>query len=166
MRVCAIIALVFDAAGRSTVGNAQTAAVQIEEATIADLHRALRDRRLTCRQLVDHHLRRIDTYDKNGPAINSIVVVNPRAREIADSLDSVQQRGGPQGTLHCIPIIVKDNFETADLPTTAGSVSLAGYVAAKDAFQVKRVRDAGALILAKSNMAEYAFSPYETVSSI
>ncbi|MGQ0642775.1 MAG: amidase family protein [Gemmatimonadaceae bacterium] len=142
------------------------ATLQIEETTVADLQTALRDRRLTCRQLVHHYLRRIDTYDKNGPAINSIVTVNPRAREIADSLDAVQQRGGTLGPLHCIPIIVKDNFETADMPTTAGSLSLAGYLAATDAFQVRRVRKAGAVILVKSNMAEYAFSPFETVSSI
>ena len=140
--------------------------VRIEEATIAELQSALRDRRLTCRQLVDYYLRRIDAYDKNGPAINSIVTINPRAREIADSLDAVQQRGAAIGRLHCIPFIVKDNFETVDMPTTAGSLSLAGYMAAKDAFQVQRVRDAGAVILVKSNMAEYAFSPYETVSSI
>ncbi|MEW5914747.1 MAG: amidase family protein, partial [Gemmatimonadota bacterium] len=148
--------------------SAQQPAVspQIEEATLAQLQGALRERRLTCRQLVDHYLRRIDTYDRNGPAINSIVLVNPQARHIADSLDAVQQRGAPTGALHCVPIIVKDNFETVDMPTTAGSLSLGGYMAAKDAFQVKRVRDAGAVIIAKSNMAEYAFSPYETVSSI
>jgi Asp-tRNA(Asn)/Glu-tRNA(Gln) amidotransferase A subunit family amidase len=141
-------------------------AFQIEEASIAELQAGLRERRLTCRQLVDHYLRRIDTFDKNGPALNSIVTVNPRAREIADSLDLVQQRDGNLAALHCIPVIVKDNFETVDMPTTAGSLSLAGYMAAKDAFQVQRVRAAGAVILAKSNMAEYAFSPYETVSSI
>lgn len=140
--------------------------LQIEEATLVQLQSALRERRLTCRQLVDHYLRRIDVYDKNGPAINSIVLVHPRARQIADSLDAVQQRGAPLGALHCVPVIVKDNFETFDLPTSAGSLSLAGYMAEKDAFQVKRVREAGAVILAKSNMAEYAFSPYETVSSI
>jgi amidase len=142
------------------------ASLRIEEASIRELHAALQTSALTCRRLVEHYLRRIDTYDKNGPAINSIVTINPRAREIADSLDRVSQRGGTRGPLHCIPIIVKDNFETVDMPTTAGSLSLAGYMAATDAFQVKRVRDAGAVILAKSNMAEYAFSPYETVSSI
>jgi amidase len=147
--------------------DAQSAAApQIEEIAIADLQAALNDRRLTCRQLVEHYIRRIDMYDKNGPAINSIILINPRAREIADSLDGVQMRGGARGPLHCIPIVVKDNFETVDMPTTAGSLSLAGYMAAKDAFQVKRVRAAGAVILAKSNMAEFAFSPYETVSSI
>ncbi|HJU72415.1 MAG TPA: amidase family protein [Gemmatimonadaceae bacterium] len=144
----------------------QPASAQIEEATVADLGALLAAGRLTCRQLVDHYLRRIETYDKNGPAINSIVTVNPRAREIADSLDGVLRRGAPRGPLHCIPVVVKDNFETTDMPTTAGSLSLAGYMAAQDAFQVLRVRAAGAVILAKSNMAEYAFSPYETVSSI
>lgn len=147
--------------------DAQSApAPQIEEISIADLQAALNDRRLTCRQLVDHYIRRIDMYDKNGPSINSIILINPRAREVADSLDGVQMRGGARGPLHCIPIVVKDNFETVDMPTTAGSLSLAGYMAAKDAFQVNRVRAAGAVILAKSNMAEFAFSPYETVSSI
>ena len=139
---------------------------QVEEISIAELQAALSERRLTCRQLVEQYIRRIDAYDKNGPSINSIVLINPRARAIADSLDGVQMRGGALGPLHCIPIVVKDNFETADMPTTAGSLSLAGYMAAKDAFQVKRVREAGAVILAKSNMAEFAFSPYETVSSI
>jgi Asp-tRNA(Asn)/Glu-tRNA(Gln) amidotransferase A subunit family amidase len=147
--------------------NAQTAATpQIEEISIADLEAALTAKRLTCRQVVEHYIRRIDTYDKNGPAINSIILINPRAHAIADSLDGVLMRGGVRGPLHCVPIVVKDNFETVDMPTTAGSLSLAGYMAAKDAFQVKRVRDAGAVILAKSNMAEFAFSPYETVSSI
>ena len=146
---------------------AQAVAIpQIEELSIADLATALTDKRLTCRQVVELYIRRIDTYDKNGPSINSIVLINPRARAVADSLDGVLMRGGARGPLHCIPIVVKDNFETVDMSTTAGSLSLAGYMAAKDAFQVKRVRDAGAVILAKSNMAEFAFSPYETVSSI
>ena len=74
--------------------------------------------------------------------------------------------GGPTGPLHCIPTIVKDNFETAGLQTTAGSLSLAGYVPNRDAFQVRRIRAAGAIVLAKSNMAEFAFTPFETVSSI
>src|SRR5207248_2896149 len=68
--------------------------------------------------------------------------------------------------LHCIPVIVKDNFETVDLPTTAGSLSLQGFVSTRDAFQVRRLREAGAIVLAKSNMAEFAFSPYETVNSL
>src|SRR6185503_9660526 len=85
---------------------------------------------------------------------------------VADSLDVRFKAGGLTGPLHCIPMIIKDNFETVDLPVTAGSLSLAGYVSSRDAFQVRRVRAAGAIVLAKSNLAEFAFTPYETVSSI
>ena len=141
-------------------------AFRVEETTIADIHTAMRAGTLTCRALVADYLRRIDAYDKNGPAINAIVAVNPNALLVADSLDSRFRRDGLTGPLHCIPVIVKDNFETVDLPTTAGSLSLQGFVSDKDAFQVRRLRDAGAIVLAKSNMAEFAFSPYETVNSI
>ena len=137
-----------------------------EETTIAAVHQAMRDGRLTCRGLVERYLARIAAYDKTGPAINSLVVVNPRAPALADSLDSVRRRNEPMGALFCVPMIVKDNFETVDLPVTAGSLSLAGYTSTRDAFQVARIRAAGAIVLAKSNMAEFAFSPYETVSSI
>lgn len=140
--------------------------VRIEEATIADLHAAMRAGRLTCRALVTHYLRRIEAYDRRGPAINALVVTNHRALHEADSLDARWRAGGPVGPLHCVPLIVKDNFETVTLPTTAGSRALAGYVAGRDATQVRRVRAAGALVLAKANMAEFAFSPYETVGSI
>ena len=144
----------------------QPAPFRVEETTIADVHAAMRAGRLTCRALVEQYLKRIDAYDRNGPALNALVVVNPDALAVADSLDARFRRAGPVGPLHCVPMIVKDNFETADLPTTAGSLSLRGFVSATDAFQVRRVRAAGAIVLAKSNMAEFAFSPYETVSSI
>lgn len=139
---------------------------QIEEATIRELHDEMRAGRLTCRELVQHYLNRIDAYDKKGPAINSLVVVNEKALERAAELDAQAARGGFAGPLHCVPVIVKDNFETIDLPTTAGSLSLAGWISSKDAFQVKKIREAGAVVVGKSNMAEFAFSPYETVSSI
>ncbi|HUF27735.1 MAG TPA: amidase family protein [Gemmatimonadaceae bacterium] len=139
---------------------------QVEEATIADIHAAMGDRRLTCRALVDQYLRRIETYDKRGPAINAIVVVSDRARAEADSLDRRFEREGLIGPMHCIPMIVKDNFETMGMPNTAGSLSLIGFSSGRDAFQVRRLREAGAIVLAKSNMAEFAWSPYETVSSI
>ncbi|MEX2151736.1 MAG: amidase family protein [Gemmatimonadaceae bacterium] len=138
----------------------------IEETTIAALHSAFREGSLTCRALVSLYLARIAAYDKEGPALNSIVVVNPDALRTADSLDTRYRREGLTGPLHCVPMIVKDNFETRDLPTTAGSLSLQGFVSDKDAFQVRRIREAGAIVLAKSNMAEFAFTPYETVSSI
>jgi amidase len=141
-------------------------AFQIEEATIGRIHAALRSRQITCRSLVEQYLKRIDAYDKKGPALNAIVLVNPDALAQADAMDRALRQGAVHGALFCIPAIVKDNFETIGLQSAAGSLSLEGTVSARDAFQVKRVKDAGAIVLAKSNMAEFAFTPYETVSSI
>ena len=141
-------------------------AFEVHEATIAQIHAAIQAGRLTCRGLVEQYLRRIDTYDKNGPAINAIVVTNPDALKLADQFDRRFAAGGRVGPLHCVPLIVKDNFETAGLQSANGSLALAGFVSEQDAFQVKRVKDAGAIVIAKSNMAEWAFTPYETVSSI
>src|SRR5215471_3919595 len=139
---------------------------RVEEATIAQIHDAMKSGGLTCHALVDAYLRRIDAYDKNGPALNAIVVVNPDGLKTADELDRRYAQGGPTGALHCVPAIVKDNFETIGLQSAAGSLALKGFVSNKDAFLVKRIKDAGAIVLAKSNMAEWAFSPYETVNSI
>jgi amidase len=133
-----------------------------EETTIGEIHAALKAKRITCRALVQQYLRRIDAYDKNGPAINAIVQTNPEVLKQAEALDA----GAFRGPLHCVPMIVKDNFETVGLQSANGSLALAGFVSSKDAFQVKRAKDAGALVLAKSNMAEWAFTPFETVSSI
>ena len=138
----------------------------IDETTIAAVHSAFRSGLLTCRALVEQYLARIEAYDKKGPAINSIVVLNPDALRTADSLDARFRREGLTGPLHCVPMIVKDNFETRDLPTTDGSLAFQGFVSDKDATQVHRIREAGAIVLAKSNMAEFAFTPFETVSSI
>lgn len=147
-------------------GQAQTT-FRIDETTIADVHAAIRAGTLTCHALVQAYLRRIEAYDKQGPGINAITVVNPDALAIADSLDrrfsSTRSLVGP---LHCVPMIVKDNFQTIGLQTAAGNLALKGYTPSTDAFQVKRVKDAGAIVLAKSNMAEFAFSPYETVNSV
>jgi Asp-tRNA(Asn)/Glu-tRNA(Gln) amidotransferase A subunit family amidase len=139
---------------------------RVEETTIAQIHDAMKAGRLTCRALVDAYLRRIDAYDKNGPSLNAIVVVNPDAQKLADELDRRFAQSGPVGALHCVPAIVKDNFETIGLQSAAGSLSLKGFVSNTDAFLVKRIKDAGAIVLAKSNMAEFAFSPYETVNSL
>ncbi|MEP7383543.1 MAG: amidase family protein [Gemmatimonadota bacterium] len=162
--VTAVAAATTRAAAQAT--TATRAPFILEEASIADIHAAMRSGALTCRQLVQGYLRRIEEYDKNGPAINSLIVVNPAALATADSLDRRYAREGFVGPLHCVPTIVKDNFETKDLPTTAGSLSLKGWQPTRDAFQVQRIRSAGAIVLAKSNMAELAFSPVETVSSI
>jgi amidase len=139
---------------------------EVEEATISQVHDAMKARHLTCRALVDQYLKRIAAYDKNGPGINAIVLINPDAGKQADELDRRFSQSGLTGPLHCVPLIVKDNFETQGLRTSNGALALAKYVPDQDAFQVKRAKDAGAIVLAKSNMAEWAFSPYETVSSI
>jgi amidase len=147
--------------------SAQTSApFDVEEATISQVHEAMKAGRLTCRDLVDQYLKRIELYDKNGPAINSIVLVNPDARNEAAELDRRFTESGLTRPLDCVPMIVKDNFETRGLRTTNGALAFSSYIPAEDAFLVKRVREAGAIVLAKSNMAEWAFSPYETVSSI
>jgi amidase len=150
----------------STLAAQPPAPFQIEETTIAQIHAAFRGGSLTCRSLVEQYFERIDAHDKQGAALNAIVMVNPHARETADDLDRRFRQSGPVGAMHCVPVIVKDNFETVDMPTTAGSLSLKGMMTGKDAFVVKRLRDAGAVMIAKSNMAEFAFSPVETVNSI
>ena len=150
----------------AAVAQRATAAFPVEETSIAAVHRAFRARTLTCHQLVQRYLDRIAAYDRQGPAINALITLNAGALTLADSLDRRYAAAGPVGALHCIPMIVKDNFETRDLQTTAGSLSLKGWIPTRDATMVARVRAAGAIVLAKSNLAEWAFSPYETVSSI
>lgn len=139
---------------------------RVDETTIAAVHAAFKAKTLTCHALVQRYLDRIAAIDKRGPAINALVTVNPGALATADSLDRRYAKDGPVGPLHCIPMIVKDNYETHDLQTTAGSLALKGWIPNQDATMVARIRAAGAIMLAKSNMAEWAFTPYETVSSI
>jgi Asp-tRNA(Asn)/Glu-tRNA(Gln) amidotransferase A subunit family amidase len=137
----------------------------VVETTINEIHQAMRAGRLTCRQLVESYLKRIETYDL-PTKLNSIVVVNPGALKTADELDNEFRRTKRLRPLHGIPVIVKDNYDTKDLPTTAGSLALRGSIPPDDAFIVRKLREAGAIVLAKSNMAEWAFSPYLTESSI
>lgn len=139
---------------------------EVVETTIAQVHNAIKAGHLSCRELVADYLDRIKAYDKNGPAINSIVIVNPDVERQADELDRRFAQSGLTGPLHCVPVIVKDNFETKGLQTSDGALAFSGYLPDHDAFQVRRVQEAGALVLAKANMAEWAFSPYETVNSI
>jgi Asp-tRNA(Asn)/Glu-tRNA(Gln) amidotransferase A subunit family amidase len=162
MRTTLWIALI-SFAGSSSAG-AQL--FRVEELTIAGIHSGLEQGRFTCRELTQMYLDRIEAYDRKGPALNAIVLVNPRALERASELDREFARDGITRPLQCVPTIVKDNYDTFDLPTTAGSLSLAGSIPPDDAFQVARIREAGAIVLAKSNMAEFAFTPYETLSSV
>ncbi len=166
-RTCSIrLAAVLSAAAFSlqcTPGPSFT----VEEATIAEIHVAMLEGTLTARELVDAYLARIDSYDRKGPALNAIIVVNPNAVARAIELDeALASSGALTGPLHGIPVIVKDNYDTHDLPTTAGSLSLEGSIPPDDAYQVRKIREAGAIVVAKSNMAEFAFSPYETVGSM
>lgn len=137
----------------------------LEETTIAQVHAAFETGELNAVALVQLYLQRIAAFDKKGPAINAIITVNPNALRRAAELDSIYRVSGPVGPLHGIPMIVKDNYDTRDLPTTAGSLSLEGSIPPDDAYQVRKIREAGAIVLAKSNMAEFAFSPYHTVGS-
>ena len=137
----------------------------IMETTIAKVHHAFENGGLTARQLVQMYLDRIEAYDQSTK-LNSIVVVNPNALNKADELDAEFKKTGKLRPLHGIPIIVKDNYDTYDLPTTGGSLAMKGSIAPDDAFQVAKIREAGAIVLGKSNMAEWAFSAYKTESSI
>jgi amidase len=158
-----VLMLATSAGSRPAITQPQA---QLEEITIAGVHAAMKSERLTCRALVDYYLARIDALDKKGPALNAIVVTNPAAVREAEELDRRFKATGPVGPLHCVPAIVKDNFETIGLQSASGSLSLEGFVSHKDAFQVRRIKEAGAIVLAKSNMAEFAFTPYETVGSL
>ncbi|MBT8092194.1 MAG: amidase [Gammaproteobacteria bacterium] len=127
------------------------------EVDIAGLHDQIQRGELTAVQLVEWYLDRIDAIDRAGPTLNSIIDVNPDALEIARALDAEWQASGPRGPLHGIPVVLKANIDTADsMQTTAGSVALRGHVPSSDAFLVKRLRDAGAVILAKANLSEWA----------
>lgn len=135
------------------------------ESTIGQTHELLRAGKVNCRDITEAYLKRIAAYDQSTK-LNSIVLVNPQALADAEALDSEFRRTRKLRPLHGIPIIVKDNFDTKGLQTTAGSSALKGSMPPDDAFQVKKLREAGAVILAKSNMAEWAFSPFLTESSI
>ncbi len=132
------------------------ATFRLEEATVGDINAAFDAGALTSERLTQLYLNRIEAYDNNGPKINSIITVNPKALETATALDLERQLTGPRSALHGIPILLKDNYDTSDLPTTAGSDTLAGSIPPDDAFTVQQFRDAGAIILGKANLSEFA----------
>ncbi|MBM0744244.1 PEP-CTERM sorting domain-containing protein [Phormidium sp. CLA17] len=135
---------------------ARSATFQLLEASIPDINQAFEAKALTSEQLVQLYLNRITAYDEAGPSLNSLITVNPTALAIAKALDLERQTTGPRSILHGIPVIVKDNFDTFDMPTTGGSVTLAGSIPPNDAFVVQQLRDAGAIILGKANLDEWA----------
>jgi Asp-tRNA(Asn)/Glu-tRNA(Gln) amidotransferase A subunit family amidase len=128
----------------------------VMEATIPGVHAAIDARRLTCRALVQAYLDRIAAYDKQGPALNAIQHINARALAEADSLDAARTAKQPRGSLHCVPVLLKDQIETIDMPTTYGSAIYKTFTPKRDATAVKRLEAAGAIIIAKTTMGEFA----------
>ena len=131
---------------------------------IADVHRLLEDGTLTCQAVVEVFLARIEALD-DSTGLNAIIFTNPEALNRAAEIDRVLARGQRPGPLYCVPVLLKDNMDTADMPTSGGSVALKDSLPPDDAFIVQRLREAGAIIIAKTNMAEWAFSAKQTLSS-
>ncbi|MGQ0734998.1 MAG: amidase family protein [Acidobacteriota bacterium] len=129
---------------------------EVVDQSIEQLQHALQTGEVTSRALVDHYLARIAAYDRQGPHLNAVVALNPLARQAADALDLERVAKGPRGPLHGIPVLVKDNYETIEMPTTAGSIALATFHPARDASQVRRLKEAGAVIVGKTTMHELA----------
>ncbi len=132
-------------------------AFELEEATVADLQKRMSAGSLTASALTQRYLERIAAIDKRGPALNSVIELNPDALSIAAALDAERKAKGPRGPLHGIPVLIKDNIDTADrMMTTAGSLALVGSIAARDAIVAQRLRAAGAVLLGKTNLSEWA----------
>jgi Asp-tRNA(Asn)/Glu-tRNA(Gln) amidotransferase A subunit family amidase len=142
--------------GRTAAAGATTPTADLTEATVDDLQALMQSGRSSAREIAAAHLARIAAYDKAGPALNAMIAINPKALDEAEALDRERRERGPRGPLHGIPVVIKDNYETRDLPTTGGSLALAGFRTGRDAFQVARLRDAGAVILGKTNLHELA----------
>ena len=130
---------------------------ELDEATISDLQAALASGKLSARSLTEKYLARIEAIDQHGPAVNSVIEINPEALSIADRLDHERAENAPRGPLHGIPVLLKDNIETSDrMSTTAGSLALLGSRPAEDAFVVQKLRQAGVVVLGKTNLSEWA----------
>jgi amidase len=141
----------------SAASSSSAASFELEEATITQLQEGMKNGQLTARSIAGKYLKRIKELDRQGPAINSIIELNPDALQIADALDRERKAKGARGPLHGIPVLLKDNIDTADrMLTTAGSLALTGSRPSRDAFIVERLRAAGAVILGKTNLSEWA----------
>jgi amidase len=141
-------------------------AFELDETTVAELQEAMGDGSMTARKIAELYLERIEAIDRNGPSLNSVIVTNPDALEIADRLDEERRSGSVRGSLHGIPVLLKDNIDTGDrMPTTAGSLALSGTIASRDSFVAARLREAGAVILGKTNLSEWANFRSERSSS-
>ena len=150
-------ALLLTSAGCAATSPEPPAAVfTLEEATIADINAAFDAGALSCRELVQLYLNRIAAYDDDGPRLNSIITLNPRALDTAQVLDEERTSSGPRSDLHCIPVVMKDNIDTDDMPTTNGSVILKDAIPPDDAYITRALREAGAVILGKASLGEFA----------
>lgn len=129
---------------------------ELEEITVAELRAGYEAGDFTIVEITRAYLERIERFDRGGPALNSVLALNPHALEVAEALDRELAEGRSRGPLHGIPVLLKDNIDTADMPTTAGSVMLKDSIPPEDAFIVKRLREAGAVILGKNNLSEWA----------
>ena len=130
---------------------------ELDEITISDLQGGMKSGKFTARSLVEKYSARIEEIDKHGPAINSIIELNPDALSIADTLDEERKAKGPRGPMHGVPVLIKDNIDTADrMMTTAGSLALVGSKPPRDSYVAQKLRSAGAVILAKTNLSEWA----------
>lgn len=138
---------------------------QIQEMTIKEIHHYFQTGELTVRELVQTYLMRIQSFDRKGPSLNAVIQVNPSALSIAEELDAALRRGEACGPLYGIPVLVKDNIETAGMVTSGGSLSLANFIPEQDSFIIRRLKQAGAIVLAKTNLHEFAIWG-ETISSI
>lgn len=148
-----LLALSFAALCNLSLTHAAT--LDLETATILDLQKAY-DAGLTSEKVISVYLERISAYDQKGPKLNSIILVNDKALAVARELDAERKSKGPRSLLHGVPILVKDNYDTYDMPTTGASKALAGSTPMYDAFTIKKLREAGAIILAKTNLDEFA----------
>jgi amidase len=153
-----VISVLAIAAGRFPgLGRQAGTPFDLEEATIASLIGDQQSGRRTARAIAERYLARIESVDRNGPSLHSVIELNPDALAIADALDAERKSKGLRGPLHGIPVLIKDNIDTADrMSTTAGSLALEGSIASRDAFIVSRLRAAGAVILGKTNLSEWA----------
>ena len=142
--------------------RADPAPMNVVEASIGEVQQAILSGGTTCRMVVEAHLDRIAAYEDR---INAITVLNANALARADSIDAAASAGEELGALFCVPMLVKDNFDTHDMVTTGGSIALRESIPPDDAFMVRRIREEGAIVIAKTNMAEWAFSARQTVSS-
>ncbi len=139
-----------------TSAPAQARPVEFDQATIVELQAAMAAGTLTAEKLTEMCLARIAAYDRAGPKLHAVIALNPKAMEIARALDAERKAGKVRGPMHGIPVIFKDNIDTADIATTGGSVLLEGNMPPDDAHLVKQLRDGGAIILAKVNLGEFA----------